>query len=122
MIRKDPLGMVDRTTVAWEDLVPKKVGYPQARTGAAQIASDKVVHRVCFLKHNKAHNWHYVSEMRPDEVLFLRIYDSNTPEGESTGTPHSSFVHQEMEGEPLRESIETRFFGECSVILYLQVS
>ena len=112
VIRKDPLGVVDRTTVDYVDLVPKKIRHPESRDRASHVVSGNVVHQICAVSYNPKHQWYYVNEMRPDEVLFIRIFDSKTPKGESTGTPHSSFIDKEVEGEPTRESIELRCFGE----------
>ena len=112
VIRKDPLGVVDRTTVDYADLVPKNVRYPEARDRATHTVTGEVVHQICAIAHNPKHRWYYVNEMKPDEVLFIQIFDSQTPEGESTGTPHASFIDEEVAGEPTRQSIELRCFGE----------
>lgn len=112
VIRKDPLGLIDRTTVDYADLVPKVIRYPEGRERTSHIATADVKHQICAIAYNPKHKWYYVNEMKPDEVLFIRIFDSETPEGESTGTPHASFIDQKVEGEPTRQSIELRCIGE----------
>lgn len=111
VIRRDPLGLVDRTTVDKADLVPKNVAHPQARKNSVALASDKVVHQVCAIQANPDHRWYWCSGVRKDEALFIRIFDSQD-DGGVPGTPHTSFVVPGTEQEPKRQSIETRCFGE----------
>lgn len=58
---------------------------------------------------NPEHKWYYASGMTPDEVLLIRIFDSNNAaDGTKQRTLHSAFTHPEFVGGEARESIETR--------------
>lgn len=110
VIRKDPLGIVDGSTVDTEDLVPKNIRFPEARKNASQLATANVVHQVCGVKSNPQHKWYFASEMTNEEALLIKIFDSKK-DGRVRGVPHTSFVVDEFEGlKENRESIETRCF------------
>ena len=54
------------------------------------------------------HKWYYKSSMTPDEVLFIKCFDSKK-EGLVRRTPHTAFVDPETKDNTLtRESIEIR--------------
>jgi len=63
-LRDTPLAMCDTQSVDERDLVPSALIYPD-RTGE--------IYAVTF---NPAHRWFYYPEMRADEVLLLKCYDS----------------------------------------------
>ncbi|KAF2093559.1 hypothetical protein NA57DRAFT_61265 [Rhizodiscina lignyota] len=108
VVRKDPLGFVDGSTVDPDDLVPKDVKYPVARKNVSTTTSGAVVHRVCGVKSSPKHKWYYVNEMSNEEVLLIKIFDSKE-DGRVREVPHTSFVDEEWENEKEnRESIETR--------------
>ncbi|KAF2170405.1 hypothetical protein M409DRAFT_19227 [Zasmidium cellare ATCC 36951] len=54
------------------------------------------------------HKWYYASEMRPDEALLLKIFDSKKT-GVARRSPHTAFVSPEDHG-PERQSLEVRSF------------
>lgn len=56
---------------------------------------------------NPEHRWYYAKELTPEEVLLIKIYDSQGVEGEVRATPHCAFVTEGDEGPP-RESVEVR--------------
>jgi len=91
-----PLAVCDARSVEPADLVPSDLVYPD-RVGET--------YSVAF---NPAHRWFYLSDMRPDEVLLLKCYDSKT-DGRARFAPHSAFVDPSVPDDvPLRESIELR--------------
>lgn len=52
------------------------------------------------------HRWHYVSGLKPEEALLLKIYDTKL-DGTARRTPHSAFTCSKDTG-PTRKSIEAR--------------
>jgi hypothetical protein len=53
------------------------------------------------------HQWYYLFEQTPAEVMLIKCFDSKT-DGRARRVPHSAFVDEEFEGERARESIEVR--------------
>jgi hypothetical protein len=63
---------------------------------------------IYFVTHNPAHRWLYVPQMRADEALLIKCYDS-VAAGVARFVPHSAFEDPTMPANPLpRESIEIR--------------
>lgn len=52
------------------------------------------------------HKWYYTSQMRPDEALFIKIFDSKR-DGTARRTPHTAFTTPYDFGPP-RNSLEVR--------------
>ena len=75
------------------------------------VAERRYPHRVgqtYRLKHNPNHRWFYFPEMRRDEALVFKVYDSET-DGRARFTPHTSFVDPATPpGSSPRQSIEAR--------------
>ncbi|MET0390888.1 MAG: CmcJ/NvfI family oxidoreductase [Polyangiales bacterium] len=91
-----PLAMCDARSIAQSDLVPSDLVY-----------RDKVGEIYSF-KHNPQHRWFYFPELRPDEPLLLKIYDSRT-DGIARLTAHTAFDHPATPiSAPPRRSIELR--------------
>ncbi|TMG70986.1 MAG: methyltransferase [Betaproteobacteria bacterium] len=60
------------------------------------------------IRYNPAHRWFYFPEMRRDEALVFKVFDS-AKDGRARFTAHSSFVDPTTpEGAPPRQSIEAR--------------
>jgi hypothetical protein len=95
-LRDAPLAVCDAQTVSPDDLVPSDLIYPH-RVGETY-----------GVKYNPAHRWLYVPEMRTDEVLLLKCYDSEL-DGRARFLPHTAFVDPTTPSDaPPRESIELR--------------
>lgn len=95
-IRSNPLAMADARSVAPEDLLVAERRYPN-RVG-----------QTYRLKYNPRHRWFYFPEMRRDEALVFKVYDSEK-DGRARFTPHTSFVDPTTPpGAPPRQSIEAR--------------
>jgi hypothetical protein len=95
-LRDAPLAVCDAQTVKPDQLVPSDLVYPH-RVGET--------YAVTF---DAAHRWFYVSEMRADEVLLLKCYDSET-DGRARFAPHTAFADPTTPPDaPPRESIELR--------------
>ena len=90
-----PLAVCDARSVQPEDLVATELRYPD-RTG-----------EISLVRHRPAHHWSYVSEMRRDEVLLFKQYDSDR--AVARFVPHAAFDHPAMPPDaPPRQSIEAR--------------
>ena len=95
-IVSNPLAMADARSVAPDDLLIAERRYPN-RVG-----------QTYRLKHNARHRWYYFPEMRRDEAIVFKVYDSEK-DGRARFTPHTSFVDPATPpGAPPRQSIEAR--------------
>jgi hypothetical protein len=91
-----PLAFADARSVAEEDWIATDLKYPD-RTGE--------VYRVGF---NPEHRWFYVPNLRPDEILLLKTYDS-AADGRARYMPHTAFADPATRpGTEKRQSIESR--------------
>jgi hypothetical protein len=75
-LRDAPLAVCDATSVAFADFVPSDLVY-RDRTGET--------YRV---RYKPAHRWFYVPEMRVDEAILIKCYDS--AEDKARFTAHSA--------------------------------
>ncbi|GAA5946142.1 hypothetical protein JCM3765_000133 [Sporobolomyces pararoseus] len=100
-----PLAVADfRTLDVNEDLIPSRLIYPPQGEPGYQPEGETFA-----IKHSERHQWYYVSEMGPQEVLLLKCWD-NTENG-GVRTPHTAFNDPRFYGKedvPLRQSIEIR--------------
>ena len=95
-IQSNPLAVADARSVAFDDLLIAERRYPN-RVG-----------QTYRLRYNAAHRWFYFPQMRRDEALVFKVYDS-AKDGRSRFTPHTSFVDPATKpGAPARQSIEAR--------------
>ncbi len=95
-LRDAPLAVCDAQSVAFADFVGSDQVYPDRR-GETYVVS-----------YNPAHRWYYVPEMRAEEALLIKCYDSATT-GIARFVPHSAFTDTTTPAEALpRESIEIR--------------
>ena len=95
-IQTNPLALADAQSVAFEDLLVAERRYPN-RVG-----------QTYRLRYNPAHRWVYFPQMRRDEALVFKVYDS-AKDGRARFTPHTSFADPNTpHGAPPRQSIEAR--------------
>src|SRR6266705_972612 len=95
-IQANPLAILDARSLVPEDLLAAERRYPH-RVG-----------QTYRLKYNPGHRWFYFPEMRRDEALDFKVYDSET-DGRARFTPHTSFVDPATPpGSSPRQSIEAR--------------
>jgi hypothetical protein len=95
-IQSNPLAVADARSVAFEDLMIAERRYPN-RVG-----------QTYRLRYNAAHRWFYFPQMRRDEALVFKVYDSEK-DGRARFTPHTSFADPATPpGAPARQSIEAR--------------
>jgi hypothetical protein len=102
-IVKNPLTIADARTIASEDLHVSERRYPD-RVG-----------QTYRLSYNPAHQWYYFPEMRRDEALVFKVFDSKK-DGRARFVPHTSFENPLAPADAApRRSIEIRtlaFFDE----------
>jgi len=95
-IQSNPLAIADAKSVAADDLLIAERRYPH-RIG-----------QTYRLKYNPRHRWFYFPQMRRDEALVFKVYDSEK-DGRARFTPHTSFDDPATPaGAPPRQSIEAR--------------
>ena len=95
-IQSNPLAVADARTVEMDDLMIAERRYPN-RVG-----------QTYRLKHNAKHQWFYFPQMRRDEALVFKVYDSEK-DGRARFTPHSAIEDPTTPaGAPPRQSIEAR--------------
>jgi len=95
-IRVNPLAIADAKSVAMEDCLVAERRYPH-RVG-----------QTYRLKYSPNHRWFYFPEMRRDEALVFKVYESEK-DGRARFTPHTSFDDPtSAPNAPPRQSIEVR--------------
>ncbi len=98
-IQSNPLAIADARSLAPEDLIRAERRYPH-RVGETYR-----------IRHNPAHRWFYFPQMRRDEALVFKVFDS-AKDGRARFTAHSSFDDPTTPaGAPPRQSIEARTFA-----------
>jgi hypothetical protein len=97
-IQSNPLALADARSVAFADLMVAERRYPH-RVG-----------QTYRLRYNPAHRWIYFPEMRRDEAVVFKVYDSDRTRARFTG--HTSFTDPTTrQSAPARQSIEMRAFA-----------
>ena len=95
-IQSDPLAICDARTIAPGDLIAAERRFPD-RVGET--------YRISY---NPDHRWYYFPNMRRNEALVFKVYDSEK-DGRARFTAHTSFDDPTSPpGAPRRESIEMR--------------
>ena len=95
-LRANPLAMADARSVAADDLLIAERRYPN-RIG-----------QTYRLKYSPRHRWFYFPQMRRDEAIVFKVFDSEK-DGRARFTPHTSFDDPTTPpGAPPRQSIEAR--------------
>jgi hypothetical protein len=100
LVRSAPFAVCDGSTVAESDLCDSEV-----RGGLGDPNRPTLYgYAIAF---NENQQWYYVPEMRPDEVLAFKLFDSDSTAVQRTA--HSAFSHPDIADDaPPRESIEMR--------------
>ncbi|ETS81107.1 hypothetical protein PFICI_06109 [Pestalotiopsis fici W106-1] len=93
-IRKDPVAVADSQSVPDEDLV------------AAEMTEDGYRGEQWVVRHNPAHQWYFKHQLRPEEVLLIKCFDSNKQVARRA--LHSAFEDPAYKDEESRQSIEVR--------------
>jgi hypothetical protein len=94
-----PLAMCDARSVTPKDLVTSELVYRDRRGETYNLT------------YNPTQRWFYAPEMRADEVLLLKCFDSRDDGAVSRFAPHTAFTDPTAPPDaPPRESIELRTF------------
>jgi len=95
-VQRTPLAMCDARSIDAADLIPSDLVYPDWTGETYSFA------------YNPKHRWYHVPQQRTDEVLLLKIYDSQT-DGTARLTAHTAFDDPTTPADaPARRSIEVR--------------
>ena len=95
-LRDAPLTVCDASSVEPEDMVATDLVY-RDRTGENYTVT-----------YRPSHRWFYAPDMRADEALLLKCYDS-AEDGRARFVPHTAFIDPTAPADiPPRESIELR--------------
>ena len=98
-IEANPLALADASSVDFDDWMVAERRYPH-RVG-----------QTYRLKYNPKHRWIYFPNMRPDEAIVFKVYDSQK-DGRARFTGHTSFHDPATQPGALpRQSIEMRAFA-----------
>lgn len=108
IVEKDPLALMDATTLDQKDLVKTDIHFNDMNTG------DTHKGEIFALKKNPNQKWYYYPEMNEQEAILIKGFDSD--ESQSRFAMHTAFAlsNQNEKNKP-RQSIETRtyaFFDE----------
>ncbi|KAK5656991.1 hypothetical protein OQA88_3514 [Cercophora sp. LCS_1] len=120
-----PLALVDWRTTEPEDLIAVDLLYPIPRgEGEKEVLPDpekvastegyEIKGETYGVGPSERHKFYYVRDMKPEEALFIKCFDSwgewhSGKEGVAVLTPHTAFVDpQTPHGTKGRESIEVR--------------
>ena len=91
-----PLGFIDSNSLSSDDFIESELRY-----------MNRVGH-IYSVINNPAHRWYFLDQMKSEEILLLKCYDSET-ENKARYTAHASFKHPTFPENSLsRRSIETR--------------
>lgn len=97
-VRANPLAVCDARSIRPDDFIPTDLVYPDRRG------------EVYSLAWSSEHRWFYYPEMRTDEVLLMKCYDSET--GRARYTAHTAFDDPTTPPDaPPRESVEVRTYA-----------
>jgi hypothetical protein len=102
----------------WKPLHRKVEERPLAVCNAASAKADDFVTmalryrerdgEIYVMSHSPSHDWVYFPEITPDQVIFLKTYESET-DGRARFAGHSAFLDPTTRpGAPFRESVEIR--------------
>lgn len=99
-----PLAVCDARSVRPEDIVDTPIHHYLEHDLTTPSHSGQIQ----SVRHGAGHNWYYVSDMQPDEVLLLKCYDA-LRDGRARFMPHTGFKNPACPAQfTPRESIEAR--------------
>lgn len=104
LVEKDPLALMDATTLDNKDLVKTHINFNDMNTG------EKHKGEIFALKKNSKQRWYYYPNMNAQEAILIKGYD--TDDSRSCFAMHTAFAlsHQGENTKP-RQSIETRTYA-----------
>jgi hypothetical protein len=103
-VQDNPLALCAAYSVSPQDLVETDIQH----FGEDDLEVPRHSGQIYSVRHNPAHRWFYLSDMRPDELLLLKCYDSRS-DGRARFMPHTGFQNPACPPQFVpRESIEAR--------------
>jgi hypothetical protein len=103
-VQDNPLALCDARSVASDDLVMTDIHH----FGEDDLTTPRHRGQIYSVRHNPNHQWYFISDMQPDEVLLLKCYDSRN-DGRARFMPHTGFQNPACPEKFIpRESIEAR--------------
>lgn len=111
-VKRDPLALSDCRSFPKSDYVRLNVMFP---TNCGEGAEEAHPEESFLAYGSEAHEWHWISNQKPEEVLIIQLFDSEAEKegrGVAGGVMHSSVDIDGTEAEEARESLEVR----CTVM------
>jgi hypothetical protein len=106
-VRREPLAICDAKTVTDDDFRTLIARLPEADSGNPLATVSKSRDQEALnVKYSPKHQWHYYSEMEPEQALLIKCFDSKK-DGRARRAPHCAFQSPQDHG-PARESFEVR--------------
>lgn len=103
-IQDHPLAICDARSTRLEDFIATEIHHFQEDN----LETPAHVGEVFSFQYSPRHLWYYVSDMQPDEVIFLKCFDTAL-DGRARYTGHTGFRNPECPANFVaRESIEAR--------------
>lgn len=100
----NPLAVCDARSVLSSDLVVTEIQH----FGEDDLDTPRHIGEIYSVSYRAMHRWYYVPEMRPEEFLLLKCFDSRT-DGRARFMPHTGFQNPACPADFVpRESIEAR--------------
>ena len=101
VVKRSPLAFCDASTIKRKDLIPAQIHFPDTDH----------IGEIYALRKAPLQRWYYFSEMKHDEVVLIKGYDSLN-DGTARFTPHTAFEYPNQDPNiGPRKSIETRTFA-----------
>ena len=103
-VQDHPLAICDYRSTALPDFIPTEIQH----FGEADLEQPQHTGEISSFQHSERHRWLYVSDMTPDEVIFLKCFDT-ADDGRARWTGHTGFRNPASPADAVpRESIEAR--------------
>jgi hypothetical protein len=103
-VQDHPLAICDARSTTTNDFIPTAIEHYLE----GNLETPHLIGEVFSFQYNPAHRWYFASDMQPEEVLFLKCFDT-AEDGPARFTGHSAFHNPNCpEGALPRESIEAR--------------
>jgi hypothetical protein len=108
-----PLAVCDGRSLADDEGVPNTLHVvdemPSPEAMLAEMPGEDERIAASIFRHRPGHRWWYFSNMRADEALLFKFYDSD--HSVAWRCPHTAFHDNSLPGVRIRESIEMRLFA-----------
>ena len=104
VVEKDPLALMDATTLDINDLVRTKISFNDMKT------TEKHQGEIFALKQNQNQKWYYYPEMNAEEAILIKGVDTDA--SKACFAMHTAFpLSSQNESTKPRQSIETRTYA-----------